>query len=50
MDKKYGWEDEVEEIWLSFFNKKLLESGMITQEEYLKVEAEITKRSADKRK
>lgn len=48
MEKKYGWEDNVEEIWLSYLNKKVLESGLITQDEYVKIEAEIIKRRLGK--
>lgn len=43
MSEYYGWENDAEEIWLRFFNRKLLECGILTQEEYGKIEAEITK-------
>lgn len=39
----YGWEEDAEKIWLSFFNRRLLSSGIITQDEYRKVEEAITR-------
>ena len=39
----YGWEEDVEKIWLSCFNRSLLSSGVITQDEYRKVEEAITR-------
>ena len=40
---RYGWEEDAEKLWLMHFNRSLLASGIITQEEYGKVEAAITK-------
>ena len=39
----YGWEEDAEKIWLSCFNRSLLSSGVITQDEYRKVEEAIAK-------
>ena len=39
----YGWEEDAENIWLSCFNRRLLSSGVITQDEYRKVEEAITR-------
>jgi len=48
MEKTYGWEDDIETIWLWYINKLVLANGIITQDEYLKIEAEITKRKVQK--
>ena len=41
--RPYGWEEDAEKIWLSCFNRCLLSSGVITQDEYRKVEEAITR-------
>ena len=40
---RYGWEEDEEMLWLSHFNRSLLSSGVITQEEYRKVQAAIAR-------
>lgn len=34
----YGWEEDAPTIWLDFFNKKTLEAGLISTEEYYAIE------------
>ena len=34
----YGWEDDVKSIWLDYFNKKVFESGLITETEFHSIE------------
>lgn len=37
----YGWENDKKAIWLGFFNKKVFESGLITEAEYLLIDRKI---------
>lgn len=39
----YGWEEDMEKLWMTHFNRSLLSSGVITQEEYRQVEAAISR-------
>jgi len=34
----YGWEEDVKSIWLDYFNKKVFESGLITETEFHSIE------------
>jgi len=38
---RYGWEEDGEKLWLSYFNRSLFASGVITEEEFQSVEAVI---------
>jgi hypothetical protein len=37
----YGWEEDKKAIWLEFFNKKVLSTGLITEAEYLLIDRKI---------
>ena len=37
----YGWEKDLQTIWMNYFNKKLLREGLITKEEYIAMERRI---------
>ena len=39
----YGWEEDVKSIWLNYFNKKVFESGLITETEFHSIEKIIHK-------
>ena len=40
-NKEYGWENDLETIWLNYINRKVYELGLIMQEEYMKIERVI---------
>jgi len=39
--KEYGWENDLETIWLNYANRKVFEQGLITREEYMEIERMI---------
>lgn len=42
MENKYGWENQRGTVWLNHFNNQLLKKGIITPEEYRKMQAIIS--------
>lgn len=37
----YGWEEDAKTIWLDYFNRKVLEAGLITEAEFYSIEKNI---------